>query len=119
MAVSIDTNFDGRVAFFDTKGDFTNIVKPYRRLAVAAENELGLFRKIARKYVGEDLIDRGFALEPKAVRAVCAVTVIADAELAAVGATVGDVDIKAVIDLIGYSHCFSDQGQRTSLRYRV
>ena len=47
MAVSIDTNFDRRVAFFDTKGDFTNIVKPYRRLAVAAKNELGVLGKIA------------------------------------------------------------------------
>lgn len=80
--------------------DLDERLQPDGRLAVAAENELVVPRAVLRRDGGEHLRSRRLMRKPEGVGAVHAVAVVADAEIAAVGAAVGQVDIQPAADRI-------------------
>ena len=104
MAVGIDADSDIGVLPFHRFRYRYRIGETVGGLAVAAEDQLGVFIKVAGEYRVHNLIEGGLALKPEAVGAISAVTVIANAEIATVGAFIGHIYVETAVYYVGYTH---------------
>ena len=104
MTVGIDAYSDMGVLPFHRFRYRYRIGETVCGLTVAAEDQLGVFIKVAGEYRVHNLIKGGLALKPEAIGAVSAVTVIANAEIATVGAFIGHIYVETAVYYVGYTH---------------
>ena len=96
------------ISLFQLFADKNNVLRPFHRLAVAAENYL--IKLIGRVFVKlcQNFLVCGFSFKPQAVAAVCAVAVVAYAERAVAGASVGQIYIKIAMNIINKGKTFQN-----------
>jgi hypothetical protein len=104
MTVSVDADLHFGVLPFHRFRYRYRIGETVGGLTVAAEDQLGVFIKVAGEYRVHNLIEGGLALKPEAVGAISAVTVIANAEIATVGAFIGHIYVETAVYYVGYTH---------------
>lgn len=103
LAVGVDAHRQLRVLLHPTS-DLLEHVKCFHGLSISAEDEFGVTRKVELAQPVDDLPGRGFAFEPEDIVAVDSIGFVADAEGAAAWATIGEVDVERVADLVQYVH---------------